>query len=323
MKKRLMAGLCVAAAAALMATGCCWTQRGAAIGGALGAGVGAIAEGGEGALVGLAAGGLAGALIGDQFDHKKMGDLEAEIDRLKRELEAKEAALAAKDKEIADLKNRIKELEDQLKQRDKEIADLRRQLGELTKVKPEGKEIIVTTLLAETHYRPGKAELTPAGMAELDRVVGIIKKQFPDRKIAVRGHTDSDPIKYSGWKSNWELGAARALGALHYLMDKHGIQGENINAATFSKYQPVADNATAEGKQLNRRVEIVILPKQEPTVERMAPKVDPAAAKRAAESALRPAAAPAPAPKPAAPAPAAKPAAKTGAKKAGTKAAAK
>ena len=95
----------------------------------------------------------------------------------------------------------------------------------------------------------------------------VVREQFPDRALMVRGHTDSQPIVYSGWKSNWELGAARALGVVHYLMDKHGVQGENLSAATYSKYQPRADNATDEGRQQNRRAELVVLPKAKITVE--------------------------------------------------------
>jgi chemotaxis protein MotB len=74
----------------------------------------------------------------------------------------------------------------------------------------------------------------------------------------VEGHTDSDPIRHSGWKSNWELGAARSLTVLHYLADKAGVDPAMMSAATFSKYQPVAGNDNAQGKAQNRRAVIVI-----------------------------------------------------------------
>jgi len=275
---------CLVGFAIATLAGCSWTQRGAAIGGVTGAGIGGgwAANAGnlsaaEGALVGLAAGGLAGALIGDLLDQKSARDLQREIDELKKELAARqkmvddgkqalrdlEGKLAERERALRDLKDRIRELE-------KEIAGLRDKLGALgeeIKVRREGEKIVLT-ILGETLYASGKATLTDHGKEVLDRVMGIVREQFPDREILVRGHTDSEPIKYSGWKSNWELGAARALGVLHYLMEKHGVKGENISAATYAYYRPMADNATAEGRRENRRAEIVIFPKREVSLER-------------------------------------------------------
>jgi len=264
MKKHAWAWLCGVAVSVSLLSGCSWTQRGTLIGAAVGSGIGAIAacenHPAVGTAIGAAGGAIVGALVGDQFDQKNARDLRNQIKNLQDELNVKEGVIKDKDKEIAELKDRIKELE-------KEIAELRKKLGERVAVKREGM-VIVAQLLAETHYRPGRGELNEEGMKELDRAVRIIKEQFPDREIVARGHTDSDPIKYSGWKSNWELGSARALGALHYLMDKHGIKGEMISAQTFSKYRPAADNSTADGKKQNRRVEICVLPKTQPKIER-------------------------------------------------------
>jgi chemotaxis protein MotB len=268
MNKRLWSLLCVVTLSVSMLAGCSWTQRGALIGGAAGAGIGALAAGGneagEGALIGLAAGGLAGALIGDQFDQKNMRDLKKEIENLQKEVEAGKRAA----KELEELKAKYNDALNRIKELEKEVEDLRKKLADLAKVKPEGEKIIVT-LLAETHYQSGKAELTEEGKKEIDKVIGIIREKYSDREISVRGHTDTDPIKYSGWKSNWELGSARALNALHYLMDKHGIKGEQISASTFAYYRPAADNKTAEGKRQNRRTEIVICPARKPETEKL------------------------------------------------------
>jgi len=267
MRKRIWVVFCVVALAGSMLAGCSRTQQGGAIGGTVGAITGGIwaANAGElstaeGALVGLAAGGLVGALVGDQLDQMNKRDLENQVKNLKNERDS----LNAKIKELTDLQSK---LEDRIKEQDKEIADLRAKLAEMARVCAEGEKIIVT-LLAETHYRSGKAELTDEGKKEIDRVVQIVREKYPDREICVRGHTDTDPIKYSGWKSNWELGSARALNVLHYLMDKHGIKGEKISASTFSAYRPVGDNKTPEGKRQNRRTEIVIMPKKQTTIEK-------------------------------------------------------
>jgi chemotaxis protein MotB len=90
----------------------------------------------------------------------------------------------------------------------------------------------------------------------------VLLKEVADRDIGIEGHTDNQPIKYSGWKSNWELSMARATSVLHYLVDKKGLAPQRVAATGYGEYRPVATNDTEEGRRLNRRVEIVILPKK-------------------------------------------------------------
>ena len=81
-----------------------------------------------------------------------------------------------------------------------------------------------------------------------------------DRNITIEGHTDNQPIKYSGWKSNWELSTARATSVLHYLIDKESVVPERLSATGYGEYRPVVTNDTKEDRQKNRRVEVIILP---------------------------------------------------------------
>ncbi|MCK5081464.1 MAG: OmpA family protein, partial [Candidatus Omnitrophica bacterium] len=85
-----------------------------------------------------------------------------------------------------------------------------------------------------------------------------------DLNVGIEGHTDNVPITHSGWKSNWELSTARALSVLHHLEDNEGISPKRLSATGYGEFRPVASNATKAGKQDNRRVEIVILPKTMP-----------------------------------------------------------
>jgi flagellar motor protein MotB len=110
----------------------------------------------------------------------------------------------------------------------------------------------------DTLFAPGKDILTAEGKAKLDAAVADIREKHAGNRINIEGHTDTDPIKESNWKSNWELGAARALAVLHYLEDHHGVEGRLLSATTFSYHQPVAGNDTSEGKAQNRRASIVI-----------------------------------------------------------------
>jgi chemotaxis protein MotB len=95
----------------------------------------------------------------------------------------------------------------------------------------------------------------------LDKVAAVLTTTVSDLNIGIEGHTDNVPIKYSGWKSNWELSTARALSVLHYLEDSKNIDPKRLSATGYGEFQPVTVNDTPEGRQKNRRVEIVILPK--------------------------------------------------------------
>ena len=119
---------------------------------------------------------------------------------------------------------------------------------------------LVITFVAEVLFSSGKAKLREESLPILDKVVRILKEEVPDNSIGIEGHTDNDPIKYSPYKSNWELSTQRALGVLYYL-ESEGIVPQRLSAIGSGEYQPVASNDTPEGQQLNRRVEIIILPK--------------------------------------------------------------
>lgn len=119
---------------------------------------------------------------------------------------------------------------------------------------------LVITFVAEVLFDSGKAKLRRESLPILDKVVSILQEEVPENKIGIEGHTDNEPIKFSRWKSNWELSAQRALSVLTYLEDQ-GISPPRLAAIGYGEHQPVTSNDTSEGKQLNRRVEIVILPK--------------------------------------------------------------
>jgi len=120
---------------------------------------------------------------------------------------------------------------------------------------------LVITFVAEVLFDSGKAKLRQEAHPILDKMARVLTENVPDMEIGIEGHTDSQAIKYSGWKSNWELSSARAMGVLHYLVDKKGVDPARVSAIGYGQYRPVASNDTIEGRKLNRRVEVVILPK--------------------------------------------------------------
>lgn len=180
---------------------------------------------------------------------KKARLMKRELERLRRELER---IRYEKDREIKELEEAKRDLEQRFR---KEIEEKELRLELLEKG-------LIMRFVTEVLFDSGKAELRSEAYPILDKVALFLKEKVPDRNIAIEGHTDNQPIKYSGWKSNWELSAARALSVLHYLVDKKGIDPRRVSAIGYGEFRPIADNTTEEGRQKNRRVEIVILPKK-------------------------------------------------------------
>ncbi|OHB56017.1 MAG: hypothetical protein A2173_07645 [Planctomycetes bacterium RBG_13_44_8b] len=116
---------------------------------------------------------------------------------------------------------------------------------------------ITVTLPNEILFDSGKATLKQATSKELDHILSVLKDKYPGRYIDVVGHTDTDPIKKSPWKDNWELSAERALTVVRYLVQR-GIPESQIQASGCGAARPVASNSTPAGKAKNRRVEIVV-----------------------------------------------------------------
>jgi chemotaxis protein MotB len=154
--------------------------------------------------------------------------------------------------DIDELARAKSELEDKLKNEinDKEVTVQRLQKG------------LVITFVSEVLFDSGKADLRKDSYEKLNKVASVISTVVPDLNVGIEGHTDNQPIKHSGWKSNWELSAHRALSVLHYLTEQN-IAPERLAAIGYGEYRPVESNDTKEGRQKNRRVEIVILPKAE------------------------------------------------------------
>jgi chemotaxis protein MotB len=162
-----------------------------------------------------------------------------------------------------------KAYEDKLSKKDLTIADLERQLKSgASQGKASGFEglnvkyskadgTITVTLQNTVLFSSGKATLKKTTINELDRIRKVISTRYSGMLVDVVGHTDSDPIKKSKWKDNWQLSAERALSVLRYLNGK-GISSKDIRAVAAGSSRPVTSNKTSSGKSQNRRVEIVV-----------------------------------------------------------------
>ena len=105
-------------------------------------------------------------------------------------------------------------------------------------------------------FPSGSARLADTAIATLKKVA-VILSGYPN-PIHVEGFTDNKPITTVAFPSNWELSAARAASVVH-LFSGVGVNPERMAAIGYGEYQPVADNATAEGRNANRRVVLVVM----------------------------------------------------------------
>ena len=195
---------------------------------------------------------MSGCSVTFQMRHKsdvdKISSLGSEIDGLNARLSELQDQ---KEAELSELEKAKQLLEEKLKQ---EIDDKSVRL----EMAQKGLAII---FLTEVLFDSGKAEIKPEAFPSLDKIASVLEQNVEDRNIGIEGHTDNEPIKHSGWKSNWELSTSRATSVLHYLVDKKGISPKRVAAIGYGEYRPVTSNDTLAGKKQNRRVEIVILPK--------------------------------------------------------------
>lgn len=201
-------------------------EKGALTGGAIGAGLGAIVgnqvgSSGAGIAIGSALGALSGGLIGNTIDAQ---DSEAEL---------RQSSLDAQRERIAENKRLLDEL---------------RARGTDARVTDRGVVINFPDVL----FQFGRSDLT----VEADRTareIAEVVRRTPGRRISVEGHTDS----VGTYSYNQKLSEARARSVADALV-ADGVQRNTLHTRGFGEGQPIASNASATGRQRNRRVEVVI-----------------------------------------------------------------
>ncbi len=109
-------------------------------------------------------------------------------------------------------------------------------------------------------FKSGSYNITTRAKEVLGKVAQVLKNQ-PDLEFMVEGHTDNVPYKKPPLLDNWDLSMKRATAVVRLLQNEYGLSPDHITAAGRSEYAPVTTNNTPEGRAVNRRTRIVILPK--------------------------------------------------------------
>lgn len=188
---------------------------------------------------------------------QKVSELIKERDALAQKSAAAEAAKAAVEAEKAAELERVKKSYEDL------TAGLKSEIsaGEIKITQLQGK--LTVNLVDRILFDSGKAEIKNDGKSVLDKV-GSILNTVKDKNIRIEGHTDNKPISgelLAKYPSNWELSTARATAVARYLQDRAKVDPARLLATGYGEYRPVASNDTPESRGLNRRIEIVLVPR--------------------------------------------------------------
>ena len=120
-------------------------------------------------------------------------------------------------------------------------------------------------------FKSGKYEVTPEAKEVLGKVAAVLKNQ-PDIEFMVEGHTDNVAYRSGVLLDNWDLSTKRATTVVRILQNEYGLDPKKMAAAGRGEYNPITDNSTAEGKAVNRRTRIVILPQLDQFFKLLEPK---------------------------------------------------
>ncbi|MBJ2188906.1 MAG: OmpA family protein [Muribaculaceae bacterium] len=121
------------------------------------------------------------------------------------------------------------------------------------------KGVVYISLADNMLFKSGSYEISPAAMDILSKIAKIIK-DYKNYSVLVEGNTDNVPISRTNIRNNWDLSALRASSVVQVLQDRFDVDPARLTAGGRGEYNPIATNGTAEGRQLNRRTQIIITP---------------------------------------------------------------
>jgi len=204
---------------------------------------------------------------------EEKASLEQENNKLKQDIGTLEEKKTTMEQEVGSLKQAVGSLEQEKsslisssQQRQQQYEQL---VQGLSKEVEQGKlqvrqykNMLAVDLAEQIFFDSGKATLKKEGK-EVLRKVGEALKEYEDKVIRVVGHTDNVPVSKSlqaVFPTNWELSVARATTVVRFLQEV-GVPPERMVASGRGEYDPVASNDTPEGRQENRRIEIMLIDK--------------------------------------------------------------
>jgi outer membrane protein OmpA-like peptidoglycan-associated protein len=180
--------------------------------------------------------------------------------------------LAPVQEQVAEVRERVAVVEQQVGGLDPKVDRLLAQLEQLVSRQPGTAEPSPERRLVVdgAAFGAGTAVPTPAARQAIDAFVQQVP-EVRERQVVVVGHTDS----MGSQEANYRLGQRRAAAVAHYLLSAHGLDPVRVRVTSAGDTRPVGDNATAEGRQQNRRVELLVYRDQGPVATAIPPRQPP------------------------------------------------
>jgi chemotaxis protein MotB len=194
---------------------------------------------------------------------EELGAVVADRDALSRQLTAARERAAALEQEL-DTQRRVEEAakDEVAATYDRLVRALQAEIAAKDVALERANARVTVAIVERVLFPSGQARLTSDGERVVDKL-GAALAGVSDRRILVEGHTDDMPIGpelRARFASNWELSTARATAVVKRLIDQANIPPGRLQATGRADTDPVATNETDEGRRLNRRIEIILLP---------------------------------------------------------------
>ena len=199
---------------------------------------------------------------------KQIDRLENEIEKLTNQSlsqqQLMDMTLKRKQEEISEKEQVLETMHQTLENQEKTMKDLLGNIqsallsydqNELSLEVREGKAYI--GISEKLLFKPGSTQLTRDAMDILEKVAGVLTNH-PEVDIAVEGHTDNIPVKSREFKDNWDLSAMRATTIVRILTREFYLNPSQTAASGRGEYLPKTSNETADGRAMNRRMEIIL-----------------------------------------------------------------
>lgn len=204
----------------------------------------------------------------------KVQELGGNLEQVREELGERKSQLASTKTQLASTKTEldattaeVRQLRELRARAEAEKAQFKRltekfqsmiDAGQLEVVRRDGRMML--KLPDEILFPSGSRRLKEGGKDALIRVAEVLKEVGGDREYLIAGHTDNVPLRRGGrFRNNWELSTARATTVVQLMVDE-GVPPDQLAAAGYGEFDPIATNETPEGRQQNRRLEIILMP---------------------------------------------------------------
>lgn len=193
--------------------------------------------------------------------------------QLRNQVQALQKELLDYQIQVHDKELKVKELQENLNRKDSIAQAVFQKLEEtLVDFSEEDLKMVVkngrvhVSLSEELLFRSGSSTVNQKGKKALEGLASVLTKN-PNLQINIEGHTDSIPIHTSRFLDNWDLSVLRATSVVRLLVDQYHVSPDNIIASGRADNLPIATNETADGREKNRRTEIILTPRLEALYE--------------------------------------------------------